>query len=208
MPILASGLRSCREIALDTPSKSAAADGASAGFLSELADSVGACATRAGARSRSRQRRMRLPSSGHAAVRAFPDLDGGRYNSRFAGACVALFAPARSATPMQPVVSLPRPVWPTRRRGSPYRLSSHLTGAQSGHRTVSGILRGREYRDGWRKLTTARDGVEASAQGHQGRRRRTARAGPDDGRSTSLGCSEPWRIGHGPESKSRSISGQ
>lgn len=85
MPILASGLRSCREIALDTPLKSAAADGASAGFLSELADSVGACATRAGARSRSRQRRMRLPSSGHAAVRAFPDLDGGRYNSRFAG---------------------------------------------------------------------------------------------------------------------------
>jgi hypothetical protein len=41
-------------------------------------------------------------------VDAFADLDGVRYNSRFAGtACVALFAPARSAIPMQPVVSLP-----------------------------------------------------------------------------------------------------
>jgi hypothetical protein len=43
-----------------------------------------------------------------AVVEAFPGLDGVRYNSRFAGeACVALFAPARSAMPMQPVVSLP-----------------------------------------------------------------------------------------------------
>ena len=41
-------------------------------------------------------------------VEAFPELDGVRYNSRFAGeACGALFAPARSAMPMQPVVSLP-----------------------------------------------------------------------------------------------------
>jgi hypothetical protein len=43
-----------------------------------------------------------------AIVDAFPDLDGVRYNSRFAGtACVALFAPARSAIPSQPVISLP-----------------------------------------------------------------------------------------------------
>ena len=43
-----------------------------------------------------------------AVVEAFPDLDGVRYNSRFAGAaCVALFAPAASAMPTQPVVSLP-----------------------------------------------------------------------------------------------------
>ena len=71
-------------------------------------DSPGAWATRAGARSRYRQR-PRLPSSGHARWwRRFQDLDGVRYNSRFAGAaCVALFAPARSAMPMQPVVSLP-----------------------------------------------------------------------------------------------------
>jgi RES domain len=41
-------------------------------------------------------------------VDALLDLDGVRYNSRFAGpACVALFAPARSAMPMQPVISLP-----------------------------------------------------------------------------------------------------
>ncbi len=43
-----------------------------------------------------------------AILEAFPELDGVRYNSRFAGAaCVALFAPARSAMPVQPVVSLP-----------------------------------------------------------------------------------------------------
>ena len=44
-----------------------------------------------------------------AIVDAFRDLDGVRYNnSRFAGdPWVALFAPARSAMPIQPVVSLP-----------------------------------------------------------------------------------------------------
>ena len=41
-------------------------------------------------------------------VEAFPDLDGLRYNSRFAGeACLALFAPAVSATPKRPKASLP-----------------------------------------------------------------------------------------------------
>jgi len=71
-------------------------------------DSPGASVTRAGARSRYRQRRIRLRSGGRAVVEAFPELDGVRYNSRFAGqACVALVAPARSAMPMQPVVSLP-----------------------------------------------------------------------------------------------------
>ena len=41
-------------------------------------------------------------------VAAFPDLDGLRYNSRFAGQpCVALFTPARSAMPSRPVISLP-----------------------------------------------------------------------------------------------------
>jgi hypothetical protein len=43
-----------------------------------------------------------------AVVEAFPQLDGVRYNSRFAGApYVALFAAARSAMPAQPLVSLP-----------------------------------------------------------------------------------------------------
>jgi RES domain len=43
-----------------------------------------------------------------AIVESFPDLDGVHYNSRFAGkAFVALFAPARSAMPLQPLVSLP-----------------------------------------------------------------------------------------------------
>jgi hypothetical protein len=41
-------------------------------------------------------------------VAAFPDLDGVRYNSRFAGeACLALFAPAASAMPDRPELSLP-----------------------------------------------------------------------------------------------------
>jgi hypothetical protein len=41
-------------------------------------------------------------------VEAFPDLDGLRYNSRFAGApCLALFLPAASAMPVYPALSLP-----------------------------------------------------------------------------------------------------
>lgn len=41
-------------------------------------------------------------------VEAFPDLDGLRYNSRFAGGpCLALFRPAQTAMPERPVLSLP-----------------------------------------------------------------------------------------------------
>ena len=41
-------------------------------------------------------------------VDAFPDLDGVRYTSRFAGhPCAALFAPATSAMPGHPGISLP-----------------------------------------------------------------------------------------------------
>ena len=41
-------------------------------------------------------------------VAAFPDLDGLRYNSRFAAQpCLALFTPARTAMPSRPVISLP-----------------------------------------------------------------------------------------------------
>lgn len=39
---------------------------------------------------------------------AFPDLEGLRYNSRFAGkTCIALFTPAQSAMPARPAISLP-----------------------------------------------------------------------------------------------------
>jgi RES domain len=41
-------------------------------------------------------------------VEAFPDLDGLRYNSRFAGApCLALYLPAVTAMPARPKLSLP-----------------------------------------------------------------------------------------------------
>ena len=41
-------------------------------------------------------------------VTAFPDLDGLRYNSRFAGGpCLALFPPAQTAMPARPRLSLP-----------------------------------------------------------------------------------------------------
>jgi hypothetical protein len=72
-------------------------------------DSAGAWVTRAGGT-------FAISTASHAVtqrwaravVEAFPQLDGVRYNSRFAGPpCVALFAPARSAMPAQPLVSLP-----------------------------------------------------------------------------------------------------
>lgn len=72
-------------------------------------DSPGAWATRAGGT-------FAISTAPHAVtqrwarsiVEAFPELAGVRYNSRFAGmACLALFAPARSAMPAQPVISLP-----------------------------------------------------------------------------------------------------
>ncbi len=71
-------------------------------------DSPAAWATRAGGT-------FPMPTAPHAVtqrwaraiVEAFPDLDGVHYNSRFAGKpCVALFAPARTAMPAQPLVSL------------------------------------------------------------------------------------------------------
>jgi len=72
-------------------------------------DSAGAWVTRAGGT-------FAISTASHAVtqrwaravVEAFPQLDGVRYNSRFAGPpCVALFAPARSAMPAHPLVSLP-----------------------------------------------------------------------------------------------------
>lgn len=77
--------------------------------LDVAVDSPGAWVTRAGGT-------FAISTAPHAVtqrwartiVDAFTHLDGVRYNSRFAGmACVALFAPARSAMPSQPVISLP-----------------------------------------------------------------------------------------------------
>jgi len=77
--------------------------------LDVAADSDGAWITRAGGN-------FALSTASHAGtqrwarhiVEAFPTLAGIRYNSRFAGdPCVALFTPARSATPARPIVSLP-----------------------------------------------------------------------------------------------------
>jgi len=58
-------------------------------------------------------------------VEAFPELDGLRYNSRFAGeACLVLFTPAASAMPQRPKVSLPltHPDLATRLAGAARRL--------------------------------------------------------------------------------------
>jgi hypothetical protein len=77
--------------------------------LDVAADSQGAWATRVGGT-------FAISTAAHGVtqrwarhiVEAFPDLDGLRYNSRFAGQpCVALFGPTASALPERPVVSLP-----------------------------------------------------------------------------------------------------
>jgi hypothetical protein len=68
------------------------------------------------------------------------EVDGVRYNSRFAGdPCVALFVPARSAMPIHPVVSLPltHPDLGARLAGAALRLPSYLTRSP----TVSGPTR-------------------------------------------------------------------
>jgi hypothetical protein len=72
-------------------------------------DSQGAWATRAGGT-------FAISTGSHGVtqhwarniVEAFPDLDGLRYNSRFAGApCLALYLPAVTAMPARPKLSLP-----------------------------------------------------------------------------------------------------
>ena len=72
-------------------------------------DSAGAWITRAGGN-------FAISTAPHAVtqqwtraiVAAFPNLDGLRYNSRFAGQpCLALFTPAQTAMPSRPVISLP-----------------------------------------------------------------------------------------------------
>ena len=77
--------------------------------LDVAADSVGAWATRVGGT-------FAISTGPHAltqrwartVVTAFPDLDGLRYNNRFAGGpCLALFPPAQTAMPTRPRLSLP-----------------------------------------------------------------------------------------------------
>ena len=78
-------------------------------LLDVATDSAGAWPTRAGSN-------FAMSTAAHAItqrwaraiVGAFPDLDGIRYNSRFAGhACMALFAPAAAALSERPVSSQP-----------------------------------------------------------------------------------------------------
>jgi hypothetical protein len=78
-------------------------------LLDLATDSVGAWPTRAGGT-------FALSTGPHDVAQrwarhiceAFPDLDGVRYNSRFAGRpCAALFIPAASAMPTRPELSLP-----------------------------------------------------------------------------------------------------
>ena len=77
--------------------------------LDLAADSEGAWATRVGGT-------FAISTAPHALtqrwarqiVKAFPGLDGLRYNSRFTGAaCVVLFTPATPAMPLRPKLSLP-----------------------------------------------------------------------------------------------------
>lgn len=94
--------------------------------LDVAADSQGAWVTRVGGT-------FAISTASHAVtqrwarriVEAFPDLDGLRYSSRFAGQpCVALFLPAASAMPQRPLVSLPltHPATASRIAGSAKRL--------------------------------------------------------------------------------------
>ena len=78
-------------------------------LLDLAADSTGAWPTRAGGT-------FAMSTGPHPITQrwarriteAFPDLDGLRYNSRFAGEpCVALFLPASTAMPTRPVMSQP-----------------------------------------------------------------------------------------------------
>ena len=89
-------------------------------------DSVGAWATRAGGTyAISTGQHAVTQSWARSIVEAFPDLDGLRYNSRFAGApCLALFAPASTAMPARPMLSLPltHPDFSSRIAGAAKRL--------------------------------------------------------------------------------------
>jgi len=78
-------------------------------ILDVAVDSEGAWATRAGGTFAISTGPHRVTQRwARNIVEAFPDLDGLRYNSRFAGApCLALFLPAATAMPTRPRLSLP-----------------------------------------------------------------------------------------------------
>jgi len=78
-------------------------------LLDLAADSIGAWVTRAGGTyAISTAPYTKTQNWARTIVEAFPDLEGVRYNSRFAGhVCAALFPPAQSAMPARPVLSLP-----------------------------------------------------------------------------------------------------
>ncbi|MCV7048373.1 RES family NAD+ phosphorylase [Mycobacterium frederiksbergense] len=95
-------------------------------LLDLAVDSSGAWATRAGGN-------FAISTAAHgitqrwarAIVESFPDLDGVRYNSRFAGhTCAALFLPAATAMPGRPIISLPltHPALVSRLAGAARRL--------------------------------------------------------------------------------------
>jgi hypothetical protein len=94
--------------------------------LDLAADSRGAWATRAGGTFAISTAPHRITQQwARAIVEAFPELDGVRYNSRFAGdPCLALFPPAREAMPLQPVASLPltHPALGSRLAGAAHRI--------------------------------------------------------------------------------------
>jgi hypothetical protein len=77
-------------------------------LLDLAVDSSGAWATRAGGTfAISTVPHVITQRWAHAIVEAFPDLDGVRYNSRFAGhPCIALFLPAGTTMPGRPIISL------------------------------------------------------------------------------------------------------
>jgi RES domain len=78
-------------------------------LLNLAADSAGAWPTRVGGTFALSTRRHSITQRwARHITEAFPDLDGLRYNSRFAGEpYVALFMPAADAMPSSPVLSLP-----------------------------------------------------------------------------------------------------
>ncbi|HME47029.1 MAG TPA: RES family NAD+ phosphorylase [Mycobacterium sp.] len=78
-------------------------------LLDLAADSIGAWVTRAeGTYAISTAPHTKTQHWARTIVEAFPDLDGVRYNGRFAGhVCTALYPPAQSAMPARPLLSLP-----------------------------------------------------------------------------------------------------
>ena len=78
-------------------------------LLDLAADSDGAWPTRAGGTfALSTGPRSITQRWARRITQAFPNLDGLRYNSRFAGEpCIALYMPAADAMPPRPVLSLP-----------------------------------------------------------------------------------------------------